>query len=165
MNNKFHILSLSLDRLTSARRIMLNRTAASKQLYVGQPPILFFIGKHPGCSQTEIAVFMSVSPASIAASTKRLQRAGFIDKQIDRANLRCNQLYLTEKGKEVIRTCKKDFEAIEEHTFKGFTENELDQLQSFVERMQRNVESDKAFVESFGESPFEEKQYLDEIEN
>ena len=58
-----------------------------------QMPILTFVLLHPGCTQQELSLAMRLSPSSIALSTKRLEKGGFLRKKTDEENLRCKRLY------------------------------------------------------------------------
>ena len=83
-------LAWKLDNLFLLRRTLLTKTMLNTGLYFGQLPVLMYISNHEGCTQKEIADWMKVSPASIALSTKRLQKAGLIEKSVDKDNLRRN---------------------------------------------------------------------------
>ena len=67
-----------LNKLHLLHRIYLQRAAVNNGLYNGQPPLLEYVEKHPGCTQAELADFFKVSPPCIATSVKRLQKAGII---------------------------------------------------------------------------------------
>ena len=82
------------------RRVCLQKAASDSGLYFGQLPILQFIHEHPGCTQREIADKIGVTSASVALSTKRMQKSGLLTKEIDSQDLRCNRLELTETGIE-----------------------------------------------------------------
>lgn len=109
-------------------------------LYAGQPPVLGFIHDNPGCTQNEIADFLSVTPASIAFSTKRMQKSGLIQKQVNASDMRCNRLYLTPKGQEVLESFGEEYVRINESVFKGFTETEVDYLIDLFTRLGTNLE-------------------------
>ena len=109
-------------------------------LYVGQPQILNFVYCHPGCTQNEIAAYLGVSAASVAFSTKRLQAAGLLQKQVNSLNMRCNKLYVNPEGVEVLNQFSDDFDALNLAMFEGFSEEELDQLVNFALRVGANLE-------------------------
>lgn len=109
-------------------------------LYVGQPQILTFIKDNPGCTQNEIAENIGVSPASIAFSTKRLQKAGLLQKQVNSLNMRCNRLYVTPEGIETLEKFGEDFDSMNQIMFDGFSEEELHRLAEFAGRVTANLE-------------------------
>ena len=109
-------------------------------LYVGQPQVLNFVRKHPGCTQNEIAQAIGVSAASIAFSTKRLQTAGFLQKQVNSLNMRCNKLYVTPEGQEILQQFAGGYDELNSAMFEGISEEELKLLESISERVNSNLE-------------------------
>ena len=65
------------------RTILNRRTAMESGLFLGQLPMLEYIWLHDGCTQVEVAQALDVSAASVAVSTKRLQKAGLLVKKTD----------------------------------------------------------------------------------
>lgn len=140
MKEKLRILIGSMNRAFIARRKAVLKKSQSYGLYVGQPQVMAFVRQNPGCTQTEIAEHLGVSSASIAFSTKRLQKAGYLMKQVNHLNMRCNKLYVTHEGEEVLDRFKDVYDELNMAMFEGFTEEELDQLGSFTERVNKNME-------------------------
>ena len=140
MKEKLRILISSMNRAFIARRKSVLKKSQSYGLYVGQPQVLAFVRQNPGCTQTEIAEHLGVSSASIAFSTKRLQKAGYLMKQVNHLNMRCNKLYVTHEGEEVLDRFKDVYDEMNLAMFEGFTAEELDQLRSFTERVNKNME-------------------------
>jgi DNA-binding MarR family transcriptional regulator len=127
------------DVLFFKRRILFQKLAADAGLYFGQLPILEYIVKHNGCSQVEIADTLNLSPASVAISTKRLQKAGMIEKTVDDANLRSKKLTITEKGLEMSKKCRELFDTLDKIVFSGFNESELAQFKDYLDRLIANI--------------------------
>ncbi|MDO4459889.1 MAG: MarR family transcriptional regulator [Clostridia bacterium] len=108
-------------------------------VHFSQVPILDYIYSHPDCTQVEVADALSVTPASIALSTKRLEKAGFITKATDANNLRRKKLSLTDKGR---LACMKGISIREEQDarmYSDFTEEEFELLGSFLDRITMNL--------------------------
>lgn len=110
-----------------------------KGLYFGQPPILKYLKEHKNATQKEIADFLHVSPPSVANSVKRMEEAGLIMRVADKKDARCNNLKLTKKGENLSAYADKLFEIVDEASFNGFTEEEIDMVISFLERMTDNI--------------------------
>ena len=121
------------------RKLFLKKSQAYK-LYVGQPALLRFVRTHPGCTQTEIAENLGVSSASVAFSAKRLERSGFLMKQVNTLNMRCNKLYVTSEGLEVLDKFQDVLDDMNMAMFEGFTVEELEQVAAFSERIKNNIE-------------------------
>lgn len=140
MKEKLRNLIGSMNKAFIAHRKIFLKKSQSCGLYVGQPQLLAFVRHHPGCTQTEIADDLGVSSASIAFSTKRLQKAGYLMKQVNHLNMRCNKLYVTREGEEVLDRFKDVYDEMNMAMFEGFTTEELEQLASFTERAIKNME-------------------------
>ena len=65
---------------------------------------------------------MDISPAAVAVSLKKLERGGYIKKDLDTADNRIHQIQVTQKGQEVVEKSHLIFEEMEKTIFKGFTE-------------------------------------------
>ncbi len=147
MKPNYLMIIEKMDKLFLWHRIFLYKIAHHSGLWQGQLPVLAFIRKNEGCTQKEVADQLGVSAASIASSTKRLQRAGVIQKKIDKSNLRQNMLYLTEEGQKTTeRTCIK-VDEFHNSFFTGFSEKELELLGQFLDRMIQNVAGKDASVD------------------
>ena len=140
MKDKLRNLISSLNRAFITHRKFVLKKSQSFGLYVGQPQVLAYVRHNPGCTQTEIAEYLGVSSASIAFSTKRLQKAGYLMKQVNHLNMRCNKLYVTREGEDVLDRFKDVYDDMNLAMFEGFTVEELEQLMSFTERVNKNME-------------------------
>ena len=92
---------------------------------------------------------MGVSPASIALSTKRLQKSGLITKQTDEYNLRCNRLSATAKGIQTSEAFNEQLRQLDEKTFCGINDEERQQLSNILDRIIINAcdGKDISFIE------------------
>lgn len=140
MKEKLSKLMSALNKAFIARRKLYLNRSQEYGLYVGQPQVLNYVRQHPGCTQIEIAESLGVSSASIAFSTKRLQKAGLLQKQINSLNMRCNKLYVTPEGESVLDNFRSTYDEMNTNMFEGFTAEELDQLLEYTERFIQNIE-------------------------
>lgn len=94
-----------------------------------------------GCipSQKQLAKDLGVSPAAIAVSLKKLESDGYITKDSDLGDCRCNRIDLTEKGRGVVTTTCALFENIDCTMVEGFDDAELDALLSSLEKIGHNL--------------------------
>ena len=109
-------------------------------VFRSQHRLLMILGKHPDCSQTELAERLEISSAAVAVSLKKLEKSGFISRQCQENDNRVNQVVITEKGWEIIDQSVQYFKEMENAFLSDFSEEELKQLQSFLERMIKNGE-------------------------
>ena len=110
-----------------------------KGLYVGQPPILKFISENKNVTQKEIADFLHVSTPSVAKSLKRMEESGLLVRVENKKDARRNSVKLTKKGRELVEYADSMFLRIDDVAYKGFTEEEMDTLVQFLERMNDNL--------------------------
>jgi len=144
MSHKFYEISGRLTSLHLLKRISMQKEMTEMGLYFGQLPILEYIKRNENCTQREIADKLHVTAASIALSTKRLQKAGLIKKVTDEDNLRCNKLSITEKGLEITEKGRKIFDALDEKMYQGFSEKELEDLYNYLNRLILNITGDES---------------------
>ncbi|MBQ2756171.1 MAG: winged helix-turn-helix transcriptional regulator [Oscillospiraceae bacterium] len=139
VENRLMRLFGRMDMIGLLRRLLCQKEFTKLGLYKGQLGILEYVIRNPGCGQKAVAEHMSVTAASIAKSTERMQRAGMLTKNVDEENLRCNRLYVTEKGEEVSKASREMFNKLDEKMFEGFSDEELGQLERYLERIIANL--------------------------
>lgn len=138
-----------LSKLHILHRIYLQRAAVNNGLYSGQPPLLEYIARNPGCTQAELAEFLQVTPPCIATSVKRLQKAGLITKEEDADDMRRSNLYLTALGEKKSEQCQSEFDRIDSQIFRNFTSEETECFYSYLDRMLSNLSTEEFEGKSF----------------
>ncbi len=128
-----------MERVHLLRRMFTQQLTNNTTLHFGQVPVLLYIREHDRCTQVDLAEALHVTPASIATSTKRLQKAGYLTKTVNENNLRCKQLSITEEGKRALELHKEPFDAFDRAAFSGFSNEELDTLAAYLDRIARNM--------------------------
>ena len=64
--------------------------------------ILLHIERHPGTTQDSIANHMFIDKCNVARRTKKLESLGYLYRETDQNDRRQNNLFLTEKGRELV---------------------------------------------------------------
>lgn len=124
-----------IENMHLLRKLFIRRSTSDSPLHFGQIAIMNTIEQNEHCTQATLAEQLMVTPASVATSTKRLQKAGFITKTIDEDNLRCKRLALTDKGRAAITEHKQLFRQYDELIFKSFSESEKAELYGYLSRI------------------------------
>ena len=108
---------------------------------VGQPKALFVLSTlQNGCAtQRELADMIHVSAATMANSLKRLERNGYIQRQSDEKDSRCNRIVITQKGLEAVERCQDAFDYVDTRLYAGFTPEEVERLKNAFRRMLQNM--------------------------
>ena len=131
-------------------KMMLLRRASMRQLllrhglHLGQPEMLLYVQTHPGCSQRQMAEDAGVTAASIAASFKRMEHAGLIRRRSDTADLRCNRVYITERGESAIQACMEQLKQINQIMLADLDEDDLQALLRCIDKINKNLSQIKS---------------------
>jgi DNA-binding MarR family transcriptional regulator len=109
---------------------------------VGSPKILFALADYPpdgAPSQKDLAGLLHISPATMAASLKSLERVGYVTRHADERDSRRNVIAITDKGRQAAQTSHEVFRSVDTYMFHGFTQQERDQVFQFHHRMLENL--------------------------
>ncbi|MDO4750374.1 MAG: MarR family transcriptional regulator, partial [Eubacteriales bacterium] len=90
-------------------------------------------------TQRELALEMQLSPPTVNASVKSLERQGLIRKLPDERDLRKTRIEITQAGLETAAACRNAFALLDEAAFRGFSPEEALILNSFIRRMADNL--------------------------
>jgi len=140
---KMHLLGKRLMVLQMLRRKMIHGKNCEKEIVPGQYPLLNYLSGHPDATQQDLATMLFVSPASVAQSTKRLQNAGLLEKTSDPDNLRKNRLRVTQSGQEAVDSFRALVDSVDQQTFRGFTDEDMETLIRLMNRMIQNLATDE----------------------
>lgn len=141
MNEEFNIekLILKFRQAIYLHKSHLRKSATENGLYDGQLPILEYIIKNDGCTQTDIAKFMNVTSASVATSVKRMENSGLIKRSTDTDDMRYNRLSICEDGLNRAKECRNCFNRIDRTMFSGLTEEERRIFCDCLDKMIKNL--------------------------
>lgn len=120
------------------RRVMQNHLDETG-VYQAQHRLLMEIARNPNVSQIELAKVLDVSPATIAVSLKKLEKGGYIKREIDPDDQRINNILLTKLGDQVVEQSKQIFTSVDEKVFQGLNEAEKEFLYSILQKLDQNL--------------------------
>ena len=83
---------------------------------------------------------MEISPPAVAVTLKKLEKGGYISRQCLEEDNRVNEVVVTEKGRQAISESIVCFQEVESAILKGFSDQEMEQLSGFLQRMIANGE-------------------------
>ncbi len=109
-------------------------------LYKGQPPVLQALWEQEGMTQSELAERLERSPSTITKMVQRMERSGFLERRSDPDDERISRVHLTDLGRKVQSDVESVFQTFAAEAFAGFSEEELAQLHTMLQRIHRNVE-------------------------
>lgn len=108
-------------------------------LYRGQGMLLMFISEHAGWTHSEIAEKLNISPAATTKVIKRLEKEGYLERRSDEHDERISRVFLQEEGQAIIEEIRKSFKRLDQKTFKGFSNEELENFQDYLDRILQNL--------------------------
>ncbi len=128
------------EKMIVLRRSALRQALMKNGMHLGQPEMLSYVMKNPGCSQRQMADDACVTPASVAASFKRMEHAGLIHRRSDTADLRCNRVYITERGAQELTRCLISVQQVDTEMLSGLSEADLDIFYRCMEKINENLQ-------------------------
>ena len=134
-NNPSHLLGRTLR---NHHHMMRNRFD-EMGLHRGQPPLIMQLYKHDGMTHSDLAERLEVTPATVSNMVKRMERDGLVLRRRDDEDERISRVYLTEEGKALREKIVTHLKDIETGTFEGFSIEEMDLFNSFMERIISNL--------------------------
>ncbi len=137
--------AILFHNLNRAHHNAITAFMAARQLQdVGQPMILMLLESCENgeiAAQRELADKLHVSPATIATSLKSLEQMGYVKKLADDSDGRRKRVLITEKGRDAVVRCHQVFEDVDRQLYDGFSQEELETIQSLHRRMLANLRS------------------------
>lgn len=94
-------------------------------------------------SQRDLAEKLNITPAAVAVTLKKLEKTGLVGRKVAEKDNRFNEVVLTEKGKKIVKESHKVFKYADEKMFAGFSMEELNALEAYLNRMKENLEKEE----------------------
>ncbi|MBQ8907625.1 MAG: MarR family transcriptional regulator [Clostridia bacterium] len=129
-----------LHQIGRMHHTLCENTVAGLGIHRSQHRLLMHLHRRDGATQKELAEELEVSPAAVAVSLKKLEGEGFVRKASSQDG-RVNQVYITEKGKQIAESSRSFFEAIDAEMFSSLSEEEFDALYSILEKIEANLKN------------------------
>ena len=136
-------MKFSTHYLLMADHAMLQKLVMSRikplGLTTGQPKVLDFLQDHDGAMQNDIAKGCHIEPSSLSTILGGMERAGLLERSTRDKNRRTVYVRLTDLGREQCRRLNAIFAAAEEEALRGFSPQEMQQVQTLLERIYHNL--------------------------
>ncbi len=110
-------------------------------LHRGQPPVLFALYENDGMSNSEMAEYLEITPATLTNKVKRMEKSQLVVRRGDPDDERLSRIYLTDKGRGLMDTLRGSMIDMEEIILSGFSDSETEQLKTLLKMVVENVES------------------------
>ncbi|WP_213974253.1 MarR family winged helix-turn-helix transcriptional regulator [Tepidanaerobacter acetatoxydans] len=116
-----------------------HRSFQKKDVYPGQPPLLFALYKNDGQSQAELARSLKMKAPTVTIMLKRMEKAGVVKRVQDEIDQRVVRVYLTEYGRKLCKSIYKEIQCIEERMFSRLSNEEKNILNSLLKKIRNNL--------------------------
>ena len=101
--------------------------------------MIVVVARKPGVTQRTIAEALEISEASAGRLIDRLCAEGLLERRERDDDRRARAVYVTEKTEPLLAKLGEIAVVNEERLFKGFSQQELNDLESYLDRMYRNA--------------------------
>ena len=112
VQRKYHMLEIKLEKYG---------------LVKGQAELLLLIKDNDGITQNELAEKIGIKDSSMSVRLNKLEKSGYIVREIDEDNLKKKRVYITVDGKKVSAQCRKFTREFNEIMYKGFSQKDKKQ--------------------------------------
>lgn len=140
MRERLRELCLMQMHINRLRHRIIDSRIQKLGIHPGQHFVLVQLKKADGVpTQAKLAEEMNVSPALVARTLKQLEAGGYIRRAGSQSDGRCNEISITEKGGQVIHQGMEVFHDVDERSFAGFSDAEIDQFHCLLEKLLANM--------------------------
>ena len=111
-------------------------------LHVGQEMLLTGLWGNEGITQTELAEYVEIQPATVTNMLQRLEREGIVERKPDLQDQRISRVYTTQKGREMEERVQHQWARLEQESFGGFNVEEKVLLRRLLLQVYQNLGED-----------------------
>lgn len=130
---------LLLRKVCKMHTNKVNQVLSKVKLHKGQPMLLKLLMNKDGIPQSSLARELEITPATVSAMVKRMEKAGFIVRIRNSEDERVSNVYLTEAGKELSLQLDGFQNEMEEIVFDNFSDEEKAALSGYLKRIVENL--------------------------
>lgn len=128
-----------LRRITQRKYHIIELRLAKYNLVKGQAELLLLIKDNDGMTQNELANIIGIKDSSMSVRLNKLEKNGYIVREIDDENLKKKKIYITQSGKIASTQCRRILREIDEQLWNGFTKKEIKEMKKYFDKMQKNM--------------------------
>lgn len=132
------LLSLFTD-MTRVHTAYVERRLLHLGLHAGQGAIISALGECGPCSQKELAEYRHVSAATISVMLRRMEKSGLVTRTQSEDG-KCNQIALTEQGRELCAALSEDMNGEPERVFDGLSPEDKQVAQRLFQTISENLQ-------------------------
>ena len=132
----FHVIESTIKeyRKYAQKKI----TEQIQDMTIDQGLVLLFLDQHPELTQKEIAELVFKDNASMTRMINTMVEKKYLKRSLNNADRRRYKLQITSKGEEVLKTLPPIIQNNRNSSLKGITKNELEQLETILNKIRAN---------------------------
>lgn len=115
------------------------KVVADNGIYPGQEALLELVSNESGLSQKDLAKKLKIKPPTVAVSIKRMEKTGWLTREVDEGDKRISRVFITEEGKKVLEEVKVKSKELDEIVFAGIPEVEKCLLHRILIQLIENI--------------------------
>lgn len=135
-------ISVRLHVLARQLRSRFDRAVSSLGVTRSQWQLIGVVGSRPGTTQRTIAETLEISEASAGRLIDKLCADGMLERRERDDDRRARAIYLTAKSEPLLAHLSVIARENEERLFRGMSDEELDHMLEYLDRIHRNAAND-----------------------
>ena len=105
-----------------------------------QRVILEVVSKNSKISQNELSQYLEKDKTTVSRTLDVIEKKGYITRKYIKEDKRIKYITLTTLGEEILENTKGIITEFRESTMKNFTEDEIESIFDFMDRLSANIE-------------------------
>ena len=101
--------------------------------------VMLILDKNDGINQESISKIISLDKANVTRAVNKLEKEGYVRREVDPNDHRAYILHLTKKGKEPVPNIRKSLAKLSSKLLSEFSVQEQDMALKFLKRMYQNM--------------------------
>ena len=139
LRNREKLVGRWISLINRYTQIYLGKELKPYEMGPGQGMPFVELFTNEGKSQDELSALIKIDKATTARSLAKLEDKGYIIRKTDSADNRIRRVYLTGKAKKFAPTFFAIFNAWTDTLLQNFSQEEKEQMLTFLERMGQNA--------------------------
>lgn len=139
MSDIYKHLGRDISLLYRYNSMYMERNLEALGIHHGQVIFMAQLFSQDGLTQEELTKILSFDKGTTAKALKKLELIGYVKKQADERDSRCNRIFLTQKARGIEQSFFNVLEEYESIATTNFSEDEVALLTSLLKSMSLNV--------------------------
>jgi len=124
------------------RGIIFDLKLKPHDITMSQGFVLVQLWREDGLRQSELAERMQVATVTVSKLVDRLEARNFVLRQVDKDDRRSNRVYVTPKGRDLVKVLTRIVYEVDDMANVGISEEDLARTLKVLSRMRDNLKSE-----------------------